>query len=111
MKKIHYMIKNCKPYCGQKGECLATPDIEDVTCKKCQNKLILDSNADIIEDNKPVCYMTGRMADLDNLSSVVSQLLIENNMVEEAYKMHQLVNKCQYLDDVFMVFEQFVTLK
>jgi len=106
------MVNKCKPLCGQRGDDVyVTSDREKVDCKKCEMKLILEPDIVSIEDRKPICYFTGRMADTGVLANVVSQKLVENNMVEEAYTMMQMVGRCEFFEDVIMIFEQFVELK
>ena len=111
MPKVHYAINRGQPLCGQSGDDIyISADLEKVDCKKCLTKLILEPNIDkmII---KPVVLLTGRLCHIDKLAEVVSQTLVENDLVEEAFEMYQMVNKTEYLEEALMVFEQYVTLK
>jgi len=110
MPKIHYAINRGQPLCGQSGEIWISADLDRVTCKKCLTQLILKDNFDMIDD-RPIVYMTGMQASIMGLAEVVSQALVKENMVEEAFEMHQMVGKIEYLEEALEVFEQYVKLK
>jgi len=110
--KIHYAINRGQAICNTRGKNIyITPYKDKVTCKKCLTKLILNPELDNIEEYKPTFLLTGRCLDIKKLTGDIGQVLIKNNMIEEALEMHQMVNKVEYLDDVLVVFEQYVKLK